>query len=288
MARQISQINSQITTSLAANFAAVGIAIDVVNWSKRNILRLICYTVAIAISVLEQLIDAFTANVELIAATAAPASPAWLVMWINQFQYSATVPQIIQFTPQRAPYYPSVSPSLQIISRVSVTTDLANNVLIKVATGSTPAALSTAQLTALQAYVQPPNGIGVAGINYIVTSGSPDLLYLQANIYYNGQYSTVIQANVVAGVLAYLAAIPFNGQLKLSDLEMAIRNVAGITDVLFVNVSCRDNGTAFGSGTNLVVAQDTVARLYNFVAGYAVGESTSGSTLNDTITYIPS
>jgi hypothetical protein len=284
MARSVSSIQASILDSVSTDPV---LSVTLTSQSKRAVYLLWSYITAVAINILENLIDVFTAAVEAIATTAAPGTAPWLIMWVNQFQYSATNPQIIQFTPQQAPYYPVVDTTLRIISRVSVNTDLANNVIVKVATGSTPAALSSLQLTSLQAFIQPPNGIGIAGVNYTVISQEPDLLYCQANIYYNGQYAAVIQAAVIAGINNYLATIPFNGQLRLSDFEIAIRNVTGVTDVLFVNVSARDVGTSFGSGTPLVTAQDVVARLYSSVAGYIIGETTGGNTFADTLTFIP-
>ncbi len=283
MARSISLIQSQINSSLQANLATVGITLDTTQWSKRNILRLLCFCVATAIAVLEQLIDVFTANVEAVAASAAPATDAWIQAQVFKFQYSATTPQIIQFTAGLAPYYPVVNSTLQIITRCSVTTTSANNVLIKVATGTTPAALSPTQLSALQAYISPPNGIGIAGVNYICSSGSADILFVQANVYYQGQYSGIIQANVINAINNYLAVLPFNGQVKISDLENTIRNVAGVNDVVLVNVSARANG---GTATYLVQSEAVISRLWNTVAGYIVPEDPGSNDLIHQLTLI--
>lgn len=251
--------------------------------SKRAIYRLFTYIVAVAINALEQLIDIFTASVEDIATKAAPATSSWLQNQILKFQYSATTPQVIQLV-NYAPAYPIVDETLRIISRCSVTTNLSSSVLIKVATGSTPAALSAPQLSALQSYV---SQIGIAGVNYSVTSDTSDKLYVQANVYYLGQYSAVISANVVAAIEAYLSAIPFNGQVKITDIEDAITGVEGVTDVVLVNVRARGNATAFSSGSFLVQNQQTIGRLWATVAGYIVGETTASNTLTDTLTFIP-
>jgi hypothetical protein len=250
--------------------------------SKRAIYRLFTYIVAVAINALEQLIDIFTLSVESTAAKAAPATPAWVQDQILKFQYDANTPQVIQLI-DFAPQYPTVDETLRIISRCSVTTNLSNSVLIKVATGEPPAALSAPQLSALQSYV---NQIGIAGVSYLVTSEISDKLFVQANVYYLGQYSAVIKANVVAAIEAYLGAIPFNGQMKITDLEDAITGVEGVTDVVMVNVRARGNSTAFADGSFLVQNQQTIGRLWATIAGYIVGETTSGNTLNDSITFI--
>ena len=279
MARQISEIQQQMLDNIAGD-SVLGSLLT--STSRRAIYRLFTYIVAVAINALEQLIDIFTANVESIAAAAAPATPAWLQSQILKFQYSTTNPQVVQLI-NFAPAYPVVDETLRIITRCSVTTNLSNNVLIKVATGEPPAALDNSQLAALQSYV---NEIGIAGVIYNVTSEASDKLYVQANVYYQGQYSAVIKANVVAAIGTFLASIPFNGQMKISDLEDAITGVEGVNDVVLVNVKARSNATPFASGSYLVQNQLTIGRLWSTIAGYMVGETTNGQTLNDSLNFI--
>ena len=279
MARSINDIQQQMLDAIAADTVLAPL---LTSTSKRAIYRLYTFIVATAIASLEQLMDIFSTQVQTLVSAAAPATPTWLQAQILKFQYSATTPQVIQLI-NFAPAYAVVDATLNIISRCSVTTTLSNSVIIKVATGTTPAALSAPQLSALQAYV---NQIGIAGVNYSCVSLSPDQLFVQANIYYQGQYSSVIQANVIAAINNFLAAIPFNGQMKISDLENVIRSVTGVNDVVLVNVVARDNGTAFGSGNYLIQAQQTVGRLWSTIAGYIVSETTSGQTLTNSLTFI--
>lgn len=281
MARTTDEIESQILDNVAAD-TTLGPLLT--SSSKRAIYRLWAFIQATAIEMHEQLIDIFTANVESVAAMAAPSTANWLQNQILNFQYSPTNPQIIQLV-NFAPQYPVVDPTLLIISRCSVTTSLSNQVVLKVATGNPPGPLSSPQIAALTAFLNPPNGIGVAGINYIIQSLAADQIYIQANIFYQGQYSSVIQVNVIAAITAYLAAIPFNGVVKLSDLEGAVKAVAGVNDVVFQNVSARAASVGFGSGTPLVVNQNEMSRIYATVAGYIVGETTGGQDLPNTLTF---
>lgn len=284
MARSTATIQAQILDNIAADTTLAPL---LTSTSKRAIYRLLAYIMAVAINVLEQLIDVFTTNAEATAAAASPATAAWLQKQVLAFQYSDAVPQVIQFTPGQAPYYPTVDASLQIITRCSVKTTVANNVLIKVATGSTPTALTTAQLNALKSYIQPPFGIGMAGINYNVTSAGADRLYIQANIYYQGQYSGSIATNVSAAITTFLSAIPFNGQVKLSDLEITIRQVSGVSDVEFINVSARAATDDFATGSSaLVLNQTALSRTWATLAGYIIPEDTTGNTLSDTLTFV--
>ena len=108
-----------------------------------------------------------------------------------------------------------------------------------------------------------------------------------AQVYYNGSYSAVIQANVIAGINAFLASLPFDGSMQLSDLEAAIRNVEGVNDLILNNVVSRQDSVALANGTYLVQNNQYISRKWPTVSGYIVPETTTGFTLADTLTFIP-
>lgn len=283
MARSISLIQNQILDYVSGDAT---LSPRLTSTSKRAIYRLFAFIVASAIAFLEQLFDIYSASVEAIAASAAPASASWLQNQVLLFQYSLSTPQVIQLI-NFAPSYPVVDETLRIISRASVTTDLSNNVLIKVATGEPPAALSSDEVDSLQSFI---NQIGVAGVTYSVKSVEADQMFIEAQIYFSGQFGSAIQNNVITAIKTFFATankLNFNGKIKLSDLEIAIRNVDGVTDVFFTNVFVRDASTAFVDATALVLNQLVIARLWSTVAGYIVAETTSGKTLSDSLTFIP-
>jgi len=266
---------------MLADIAADPTLSGLTSTSKRAIYRLLTFILATAINILESLIDIFTTQVETIASTAAPASAAWLQNQMLLFQYNETIPQIIQLI-NFAPAYPTVNTAYQIISRASVVTTVSGQTLIKVATGNPPQALTSDQLSAAQSYV---DAIG-ATINYVVTSANADELYIGANVYYQGQYSAIIQETVINAINALLAALTFNGTLKLSDIELAIRAVPGVNDVILTNVKARTDGTSFADGTYLIQDNQVISRTYSTVAGYLVSETTTGDTLADSLTFI--
>lgn len=282
MARSIDTIQQQIIDSLVSEMTAIGVTIDTTKWSKRNIMRLWTYVVAVAIAFLEQLMDVFKAELEATAAKAVPGNAAWVQDKIFKFQYDAVTPQVVQLI-NLVPQYPLVDATKCIISRCSVKTDLSGNVLIKVATGNPPAALSAGQTAAAQAYI---NTIGTAGVYYVVTSNEADKLYINADIYFQGQYSSVIAVNVQNAIIAYLASLPFDGVVKISDLENAIKAVDGVNDVIFKNIRARKDSDVYASGANLVLNNQTISRLWNTVAGYIVPETTTGHQLTDSLNFI--
>ena len=284
MARTVEEINNAIKMQLVFSFAQVGIAINPNTWSTRNIMRLFCYIFAVSASVIEQLMDEMKAEIEKTASTAAGASPLWIQQKMFEFQYSATDPQYLSII-NGVPVYSIVDTSLRIIKACSVTSNTPNEVIIKVAKSDPFEPLTVNELNSIKSYV---NQIAVAGINYFVISNPADLVYVQARVYYNGQY-TNMQANVISVINAFLRKLSvtnFNGALKVSDLEVTIRNIEGVNDVVLDYVKARNYDLDFTSGIWLVNDGDVVARQWLPVAGYVIEETTTNQGFANTISMI--
>ena len=279
MARSINEIQATIIANVQAQPELAAAS----STSKRAIWRLWTYVVAVAINFLEQLMDIFQAEVEATVALSAPQTAQWVQDRVLRFQYDATNPQIVQLI-NLVPEYPIVDPTLRIVTRCSVKSSLSNQVSIKVAKDEPPIPLVLTEVSALQSYI---DIIGVAGVDYLVTSTASDKFYIDADIFYNGQYSAVIQSNVISTIEAFFAAIPFDGSVKLLDLEIAIRNTLGVSDVVFNNIRARRDSDALAIATYLVQNNELISRLWPTISGYVVGETTVGNTLADTLTFIP-
>lgn len=289
MARSVTVIQQQIITNLVSTSAAVGVTIDPTIWSQFDYRQLFTWVVAVAIATFEQIMDAFQIDLEAIGATFPPQTPAWFQnMSLNIFEYDATAVPIVQLNTADnfAPFYPDPNPAFRIIKYSSVVPGALGTTTLKAAkqVSGAPAALSGTELDAYQSFI---NIIGVPGITYNAVSLDSDKLYVQAQIYYSGLYSAIISANVIAAMNNYLATIPFNGYVTLSDLEAAIKAVPGVLDVVFNNVSARADTTSFGSGTPLVQSNTLIQRNWQTVAGYIIGETTGGQTFADTLIFIP-
>jgi len=278
MARTIDTIQAQIIANMQSNPALAGLT----STSRRAIWRNITRVIAIAINLLEQVMDLFKSDIEVLVNSAAPATASWLQKKSLEFQYDATNPQIVQLV-NMAPVYPVIAPELRIITRCSVKSELSGITRIKVAKSEPPAALSSGELSAFQDYI---NIIGIAGVNYIAQSTAADRLYIDADIYYQGQYSAIIQQTVIDAIESFLANIPFDGVMKVVDIENTIRDVAGVNDVVLKNVRARDNATALASSQYLVNNQQLISRLWTTNAGYIIQEDTTGSTFVDTLNFI--
>ena len=285
MARSTAEINNQIVTSLVDNFATIGIVISPSKWSRRNMLRLMCFAFAACAAYIEQMMDALKAEIESTSSRSAAASPLWIQAQMFRFQYSALVPQILQIV-DTVPQYPTVDATLRLITGCSVSSNTPNEVTVKVAKQSPFVALSSTERDAAQGYI---NLIGSAGINYSVVSLDADQIYINANVYYKGQYSSLIATNVKAAIRAFLqniSIVNFDGSLKMSDLETTIRSVEGVNDVELLNVRGRAATTLYSAGIDIIVNQSVILRQWHPVAGYVSEETTSGKTLDASLNFI--
>jgi len=286
MARTIAEIQQQIIDAKNAEADLAGLTSD----SHRAIWRLWTFVIATAIAIHEQLLDLYLSALEAVVAKSAAASTLWVQAKMFAFQYDATTPQVAVLTDLTIEY-PVVDATKRIITACSVTTDINNVVRIKVAKGSPFEALSTNEKDAAQAYI---NMIGAAGITYTLTSDSPDKIYIAAEIFYQGQYSAVIQQAVIDGINSYLqglSVVNFNGSLKMTDLEAVIRNVPGVNDVIMQDVIGRADSptpadpTANPNGVYYIQNTATAQRLFNPAAGYIVEETVTGYTFADSLTF---
>lgn len=251
--------------------------------SQTAIYRLWKFITSTIINYLEQLWDIYKAELETQISAAAVGSNAWLQSKVMKFQYSASTPQVLAVDSNFAINYPTIDTTLQIITRCSVTTTSQRVCLVKVAKSDPPVALSAPELSSLSGFL---SDLNFAGVNYVAQSLTSDKIYIDADIYYNGQYASTISANVIDAINAYLAAIPFDGKIKLMSLIDAIQAVTGVTDVVLKNIAIRADATAFANKTYLVQNKTSIIPLYQMYAGYATEETTSGYTFTDTLVFI--
>jgi len=285
MARTVQECYDYIVSNLETEFASVGITITPATWSKRNLIRNLCYIYAIAQSLSEQLQDVAIAKMEAIQRVSSPATAAWLQDAVFKFQYSSTTPQNLSIIGGVA-QYAIVNEALRIVTACSVSNSVTGTVYIKVAKGSPLAALSAPEISALQTYVDQK---GAAGITYVVSSSNPDRLYLEGSVYYNGIYSSVISDAVIDALDAWLADLSvnnFNGEVKVTDIINVIRAVDGVNDFVPTRIAARYSSQSLFGGIDLVSGSDILSRKYNTGAGYIIQEDTSSNTFADKLTFI--
>lgn len=289
MAREVTEIQKTLNEAQAAQTE-----LAVFNsTSQTSIFGKFKYIFAVCSNLVEQLFDLFTIENEAEIAKAAPGSDAWIQKKILEFQYNATNPQVTEVDANYVPNYPVVDTTLRIISRASVKTGPNKTCLIKVATGEPPSPLSSPQLTSLNGYINNSGspttngkGIGFAGVKYSISSSNPDLLLVSGEVIFDGQFSSVIQANVVAAINKYLSEIPFDGIFRVNRMIDYIQAVPGVIDFVFEDIGLRIAGSTFPTDIYyLCYASQIISATYPLNAGYVVGETTLGFNLGDNITF---
>lgn len=267
--RTIAQIQSQIifNKNADANLSVLNSTSQVSYWN------LWTFITAMAISLLEQIMSIFIADVETVVSKAVPGTALWIQSEVFKFQAGDVVSINSDFTID----YPIINVSNQIIKACAVVVSPSGAISVKVAKGSPLAPLSGGEVTELNSYL---DTILPAGQTTGIISVAADLLQVNAIVYYNGQFNSVIQTNVNAALTDYLSIIPFNGLVKISDIEKVILGVQGVVDVTFSQITV----TPFsGSPANLILASALVSRSAQTYSGYLVNDP--GNLFSATITY---
>jgi len=291
MARSINTIVSLLDAEQANQTALSGLNSP----SNSAIYTLWKYIVATQMYLQETLWDIFKADLETISDKAIIGSDKWLQDRVMKFQYDAVTPQVVEVQSDFSVNYTTVDTTKQIITRASVKTSASRTVNVKVAKEEPPVALTVGELASLQSYLNNTGdgtyagrgvGIGFAGVRYIASSLASDKLYLDATIYYNGQYTNVISDTVIEAINNYLANIPFDGTFKLSALVDNIQAVIGVSDLVLNNVAIRLDTDVIADSTYLVQNKTTIIPTYQLTAGYVEEEDTVGYLFSDTLTFI--
>ncbi len=280
MARTIAQIKQQLLDT-KDSIAALD---DLTSNSQVSIFGNIFHVTAVNISILEQLIDAYIAEIETIINEQAIGSAPWIRAKILEFQNGDYV-ELDTDTFEIS--YPEVDEALKIITRCSVKETGNLIVQAKVAKSDPPVALSGPEQTALSDYL---DIIKPAGIQINVVSLTSDKLYIVGTVFYSGQYSSVILDNVETALSDYMenlsSAENFDGVIRYQAIIDTIQAVAGVTDVNIIEVGCRADSVAFASRTVLYKLSTGTNNLsYETVSGYVVEETESGASFTDMITY---
>ena len=233
--------------------------------------------VAAAIYVLETLFDAFKEDVDAKIAQAAVASIPWYHKISLEFQYG----DALVFDEQTQQFvYPEVDESKQIV-KFAACRDLGGMVYVLASkdNGSgSPAALSSAELSAFDAYLRERKP---AGVLLQTDSFSPDLVRVVMAVQYDPQVITS-EGELIAdptvypveeAINSYLNGIVYGGALNKTKLVDAVQGAAGVIDVSLTSVSVK---TAAGDEYSPVSGNNYVS----------VGGSFVSNNLRNSISYV--
>lgn len=271
-------IYAQITAAKQAEASLNGLT----STSKAAYWSLWAFIVAVSQSFMEQRFGLLQEEIEDTVDSAIPGTEAWIQAIVLKFQAG----NIIQVNSDFTYEYPN--PQLaEIITSCAVEVSYSGSISIKVAKGgTTPVPLSGSEMTELTAYLDARLPAGQ--IPFIISTNADTIqIGSVANptiVYYNGQYNSVIQANVIAALEAFMVLLPFNGLIKISAIEEVILAVPGVVDVELSSVIA----TPSGGSPVVLVSNDPdpifYARSYQTYAGY-VENSGSPNDFASTITF---
>jgi len=280
----------QIKETMDEQQASLPVLSQLTNTADTDIWVLFKGIVAQTINFFEQLMDRKKAEIETILNNAAVPSTEWARQKAFEFQYDATIPQLMQLV-NFVPSYNPVDTTKRIITR-SFAYNYSGLTTLLVAKSEPPVKLSAGELTAIFGYYNNSGngtskavGIGFAGQNISVYSFDPDLLFLEAEIKYNGQFNATIKNDCILAIETFISNVGAYPYLKITELVDVLQKVSGFIDIKIKNMSCRSAATALGFGTSLISTFTQSATEYQIVAGYMIGETTATQTLADKLTF---
>jgi hypothetical protein len=242
MARTIDEIQQSIIDAKNADPMLSGLT----STSRSAIWRLWTRVVAFCQQKLESLFDAHKSEVNGILATQRPHRPQWYAEVAKKFRFGEALPADTDTYPDDA------APGSEIVAYAAAV-ELTNLLRIKVAkvSGAVLAPLSTPELTAFSAYM---NRIKDAGVRLQLTSGNPDNLRLQVNVYYDplvldntgARLDGTAASPVKDGINFFLNNLPFNGIFVTNDLiRYVTENVEGVEIFDILAIQANYGSTAF-------------------------------------------
>ncbi len=283
MARSIATIKEQIRQEKNNHPSISGFLFFEEGGSRTGIANLWAYITAVVMAIQEQLLDLKITDIESKIAKAGAGTLPWLRDRILEFQtgYNVTYSNGVVS-------YATIDTDKQILTRCSLKQAGNRIVTAKVAKSDPPEALSSTEKSELEYYIKQ---IGFAGTDILVVSETSDKMYLECNVYYDGQFASSIQGDVEDALNTFLenlsSAENFGGILKYTDVVDAIQAVSGVKDVLVNELSARANATAFADRSIVYKLSTGVNnRQYEATSGYLVEETTSGQGFSSKITYV--
>lgn len=262
--------------------------------SQTAIYTLFKNMIAYVQSLFEKQVEAKKAEIQTLLDTPVTPTIYWIQGKTFEFQYSSTSPQVmelIDFVPQ----YAIVNPDLRIITLCKVGRSISgflNVIVLRVAKNDPPEKLAAGEVTALDNYWNNTGdgttkgyGIAYAGQIVSVRSEDPDLVYIEAEITYNGQFGDTIQDDCFEAMQNYLYNLPMSSVITPLGLTNSLQSVQGFVNIFINELAIRPSTTVFASRTKLIDADTLLINENDVYAGYAIQETTALNTWADKITF---
>jgi len=225
--------------------------------------RLVLFTVAAGIYLLEVLFAAFRDETNQLVSAAAPGTPRWYRDTALAFQFGDVL-EYLDYKYQ----YAQIDASKQIVQRVAIDNRGDGLVLVKAAkiVQGSPAPLATAELAAFESYMAK---VKFAGTRLAVVSVPADQLIVGYAVGYDPQVPlSTLQATIQEVVESHLSELKFNGELNITRLTDAIQSVEGVVDPVYQSATATPNAQ-----TAVAIGRSYVARAGYFELAQPISQS---------------
>jgi hypothetical protein len=253
------------------------------NDSKVSIWRLLMYVVAYASWMQEKLYDVFKSEIDALTLNREYGQLPWYVNKAKEFQYGDS----LEWINDSYYGYLETDEEKRIVTQASAT--VSNGIItLKVAKGDIGSLekLTATELQALTNYFMGSgssyanDGIAPAGTKMQIISDDADLLKMSINIYYDPLVldnsglllEDGITYPVEDAIMGYIQGLPFNSRLRLMDLVITIKAVAGVDNVV---IKYADAMYGAQPWTDIVALE---SQTYTSYAGYFEMNTNNGLT----------
>jgi len=276
MARSIADIQAQITAAYVSNMAAIGVTVDSAVWSATNLTRLLFYTIAFCINVLEQLFDLHYADTEALIKAKNPATVSWYIDKCLNFQLGfPLLPESSEF--DNTGYTQQQIDDSKVIKYAAVQkqVNLYGKVLLRIKiagyNGADLTQLDSSTTTALITYFS-DDKVAPAGEHITVQSLPPDDLKQTWLIKYNplvlnasgerldGSSATPVQ-DAIKNFLT--KTMKYGGAYIPTFHVDAVQQVTGVQDAIIQQNQARYGSIAFANVNNAYLPDGGYLRFAN-------------------------
>ncbi|WP_346237773.1 hypothetical protein ABDK00_001685 [Niabella insulamsoli] len=238
MARSREEIQLSIQQVLVDEMATIGVAINPANWSKTNILRLLCFVFAVSAFILETLFDLLRSDVDIALRELKPHTPRWYVNKAKEYLHGFALPADSDiydtegYSEQQVIDAKIVKYSA-VVEREDVTGAVFLQLKVAKEDNDDLGQLSISELSGVKEYI---GRIKDAGVKIEVESNSPDRIKMTWKIFYDplvlddsGNRLDGTANDVVKNAIKdYLKQISFNGVYAIQKHEDYVQELEGV------------------------------------------------------------
>ena len=250
MARSIDKIQEEIVQDINNDVP------ELTNPSQLSLWRKMARIVASAINKFEVVLDFFKADVERVIDDNRIGSTSWYAFRAKEFQFSSAPTgqfQLLVDPNTGQVKYDVVNEAARIVAQASAEVlrkegteemPIREILILKAAklSGSSLAKLEEEEIRQFRNYI---SEIKPPGVPVGVSSGDPDELKFTATLYVSGNVnSEVVKSEVVDAINEYANAFEFDGLIYRNDVEQIIRDVTGVRDAVFSDLTLTPSDTS--------------------------------------------